>query len=45
MDLLIMKNLEHKYGTTKTQFLRKTNGAQSSINKRHIPLKEIGSQA
>jgi hypothetical protein len=45
MDLLKIQNLEHIYGTTKTQFLKKTNGAQSSINKRHIPPKEIGSWA
>jgi hypothetical protein len=36
--------LEHKYGTTKSQFTRKANGAQSSIDKRHIPPKEINNQ-
>jgi hypothetical protein len=45
MGLLKIWNLEHKYGATKTQLLRKVDGAQSSINKRLIPPKEIGSQA
>jgi hypothetical protein len=38
-----MQNLEHKYKATKTQFLRKIDWAQFSINKIFIPPKEIGS--
>jgi hypothetical protein len=37
--------LGHKYGATKTQLPKKANGAQSSINKKPIPPKEIGIQA
>jgi hypothetical protein len=36
-------NFEYKYKVTRTQFPRKTNGAQSSINKMFIPPKKIGS--
>jgi hypothetical protein len=39
-----IQNLEHKYGTTRTQLPKKTNEAQSSIKKRLIPPKDIGSQ-
>ncbi len=39
--LLKIQNLENNYGTTKSQLLRKANGAQSSIDKRHILPKEI----
>jgi hypothetical protein len=38
-----MTHIEHKYGTTKAQLLRKTNGAKSSTKKRSIPPKDIGS--
>jgi hypothetical protein len=34
---LKIQNLKHKYGTTKTQFPRKADGAQSSIKRRLIP--------
>jgi hypothetical protein len=43
MGLLKIQNVEHKYGTTKTQLPRKIDGAQSSIERRPIPLKDIGS--
>jgi hypothetical protein len=36
MGLLKIRNLKHKYGTIKTQFPRKTYGAQSSIKRRLI---------
>jgi hypothetical protein len=45
MGLSEIQNLEDKYGTTKTQFPRKANGAQSFIDKRHIPPKVINSWA
>jgi hypothetical protein len=38
-------NLEHKYGTTKAQFVKKTNGAQSSIERRPISPKDSDSWA
>jgi hypothetical protein len=41
MDILKIRNLKHKYGTTKTQLPRKAKGAQSSIEP--IPRKDIGS--
>jgi hypothetical protein len=37
-----IRNLEHKYEATKTQLFRKTDKAQSSIEKRPIPPKDIG---
>jgi len=37
-----IENLKHKYGPTKTQLLKKVDGAQSSIEKRPIPPKDIG---
>jgi hypothetical protein len=40
-----IQNLEHKYEATKAQLLKKTDKAQSSINKKFIPPKEIVSQA
>jgi hypothetical protein len=40
-----IQNLEHIYGATKTQLPRKADGAQSSIDKRPIPPKNIGCQA
>jgi hypothetical protein len=43
MGLSKIRNLEHKYGATKAQFLIKINGAYTSINKRPIPPNEIGS--
>jgi hypothetical protein len=43
MGLSKILNLEHKYGTTKAQLLRKANGAQSSIKKRSIPPKDMSS--
>jgi hypothetical protein len=45
MGLSKIKNLEHIYGATKTQLLKKIDGAQSSIDKRPIPPKQISSQA
>jgi hypothetical protein len=36
--------LEHKYGTTKSKFTNKANGAQSPIDEKHIPPKEIDNQ-
>jgi hypothetical protein len=45
MGLPNIWNLEHRYGTTKMHFFKKVDGAQSSINKRPIPLKEIDNQA
>jgi hypothetical protein len=41
MGLSNMWNLEHKYGATKTHLPKKVDGAQSSIDKRLIPVKEI----
>jgi hypothetical protein len=38
-----IQNLKHKYGTTKAQLPKKENGVQSSIEKRPIPPKDIGS--
>jgi hypothetical protein len=43
MGLSKIQNLEHKYKTTKTQFPKKTDGAQSSIERRPIPPKDINS--
>jgi hypothetical protein len=40
-NLSKIQNLKHKYGTTKAQFLKKTNGAQISIDKKPIPPKKI----
>jgi hypothetical protein len=37
--------MEHKYGGTKTQLLRNVDAAQSSIDKKHIPSKDIENQA
>jgi len=37
--------LEHKYGATKTQLLKKIDGAETFIDKKLLPLKEIGSWA
>jgi hypothetical protein len=45
MALSKIQNFEHKYGTTKAQFPRKVNGAQTSIKKKSIPPKDIGNQA
>jgi hypothetical protein len=36
--------MEHTYKTIITLFIKKVDGAQSSINKRLIPLKEISNQ-
>jgi hypothetical protein len=41
MSLLKIQNLEHKYKTSKTQLPKKVDGAQSSIEKRFIPPKDI----
>jgi len=41
MGLLIIWNMEHTYTTIITLFFRKVDGAQSSIDKMFIPLKEI----
>jgi hypothetical protein len=43
IGLLKIKNMEHRYEATKTQFSKKVDGAQSSIIKRPIPPKEINS--
>jgi len=43
MGLLKIQNLKHIYRATKAQFPRKVDGAQSSIDKRPIPPKKIGS--
>jgi hypothetical protein len=40
-----IRNLVHKYKATKTQLPIKVDGAQTSIDKRPIPPKEINSQA
>jgi len=45
MGLSKIPNLEHKYGANRTQLFRKEDGAQSSIEKRPIPSKDIGSRA
>jgi hypothetical protein len=45
MSLLKIWNLKHKYKTTKAQFPRKANGAQSSIKRRPISPKDISSWA
>jgi hypothetical protein len=45
MGLLKIQNLEHEYKTTKIQLPKKVDGEQTSIDKRPIPPKEIGSQA
>jgi hypothetical protein len=37
-------NLDHKYKTTRAQLLRKIDGAQSSVERKHIPPKDIDSQ-
>jgi hypothetical protein len=44
MGLLKIRNLKHKYETTKAQLPIKTNGAQFSVKRRPIPLKDIGNQ-
>jgi hypothetical protein len=44
MGLSKIRNLKNKYGATKTQLPKKTNGAQSSIERRPIPPKDIGSK-
>jgi len=41
MGLSKIQNLEHKNETTKAQFPIKTDGPQSSTERRHIPLKDI----
>jgi hypothetical protein len=43
MGLSKIRNLAHKYGTTNAQFPIKTDGAQSSIIRSPIPLKDINS--
>jgi hypothetical protein len=45
MGLSKIQNLEHRYEATKAQLPRKAYGAQSFINKKPIPPKEIGSWA
>ncbi len=45
MGLSKIQNLEHKYRATKSQLPKKTDGAQSSIEKRPIPPKDISSRA
>ncbi len=45
MDLSKIQNLEHKYKATRTQLPRKEDGAQSSVEKRLIPLKDINNRA
>jgi hypothetical protein len=41
MVLSKIQNLEHKNGAIRAQFLQKIDGAQSSIDKWPIPLKDI----
>jgi hypothetical protein len=43
MVLSKIRNLKQKYEATKAQFLRKVDGAQSSVKKRLIPPKDIDS--
>jgi hypothetical protein len=43
MGLSKIQNLEHKYKATKSQLPKKTDGAQSSIEKRPITPKDISS--
>jgi hypothetical protein len=43
MGISKIRNLEHKYGTTITQLPRKVDGAQSSIERKLIPVKDVGS--
>jgi len=45
MGLSNIRNLKHKYESTRTQLLKKIDGAQSSIEKRLIPPKDINNQA
>jgi hypothetical protein len=45
MGLWKIRNLEHRYETTKAQFHKKANGAQFSIDERPKPPKEINSRA
>jgi hypothetical protein len=45
MGLSKIQNLKHKYGATKAQLPKKTNRAQSSIERRHVPSKDVDSQA
>jgi hypothetical protein len=40
-EFIEIQNLEHKYEAIKTQLNRKVNGAQSSIKKKLITLKEL----
>jgi hypothetical protein len=44
MSLLKIWNLEHKYETTKAQLPKKVDGAQSSIERRLVPQKDIRSR-
>ncbi len=43
-SLLKIQNLDHKYKTIGTEFPKKTNGAQSSIDRSYISLKDISSR-
>jgi hypothetical protein len=45
IDLSKIQNLDHKSKATRSQLPRKTNGAQPSIERRPIPLNDIGNQA
>jgi hypothetical protein len=45
MNLSKIWNLEHKYRTTRAQLPKKVDGAQSSLEKRPIPPKDINNQA
>jgi len=44
MGLSKIQNLNHKYEATKIEPLTKKNGAQSSIDKKHVPPKDINNQ-
>jgi len=44
MGLSKVWNLEHKYGATKIELPKKVDGAQSSIERKYIPPKDIGSR-
>jgi len=43
MGLSKIQNIEHKYKAAKGQLPRKVDGAQSSIERRPIPPKDISS--
>jgi hypothetical protein len=42
-NILKIRNLEHKYKTMRAQLLKKPDVAQSSIERKLLPPKDIGS--